>query len=317
MATIIAECCQNHNGDLAILKDMIWSAADAGADYVKIQSMLARDLAFRERFEVGIVEDGVRKAIQRPYQAEYDRLKPMDLDDDAHHWFIEECSSAGILPLTTAFSRSRVPFLASLNWHAIKVASYDCGSLPLLRELKTRFGRLYISTGASFDEEISAAAALLSGHDFTFLHCVTIYPTPLEEMHLARMDWLRRFNGSAGFSDHSLVARDGLKASIVALMYGADVVERHYTVLRPDETRDGPVSINPEQLRELVSFARMPQEEVRAYVESHIPEHRVMVGRRQRPLSDAEMLNRDYYRGRFASHVNGELVYNWEEKPFA
>jgi N,N'-diacetyllegionaminate synthase len=94
-------------------------------------------------------------------------------------------------------------------------------------------------------------------------------------------------------------------------------VERHYTVLRPDETRDGPVSINPEQLRELVSFARMPQEEVRTYVESHIPEHGVMVGREQRPLSEAELLNRDYYRGRFASRAGNELIYNWEEKPFA
>ena len=81
--TIIAECCQNHNGDLKILKDMIWAAASAGADYVKIQSMLASDLAYREVFEEGLIEEGETKAIKRPYRTEYDRLKPLDLDVEA------------------------------------------------------------------------------------------------------------------------------------------------------------------------------------------------------------------------------------------
>ena len=66
MAIVIAECCQNHKGDLSILKDMIWAAAEAGADYVKIQSMLADELTYRERFEEGIYENGVQEAIKRP-----------------------------------------------------------------------------------------------------------------------------------------------------------------------------------------------------------------------------------------------------------
>jgi sialic acid synthase SpsE len=50
MPIIIAEFCQNHNGDLKILKEMVWAAAEAGATYAKVQSMLADELAFRERF---------------------------------------------------------------------------------------------------------------------------------------------------------------------------------------------------------------------------------------------------------------------------
>ena len=72
-AKIIAEACQNHKGDLKILKDMIYAAKDSGADYIKIQSMLAEEIPFREKFEEGVVEDGVVKAIKRPYQPEYDR----------------------------------------------------------------------------------------------------------------------------------------------------------------------------------------------------------------------------------------------------
>ncbi len=317
MRTVIAEFCQNHNGDLAILKDMVWAAAEAGATYAKIQSMLAADIPYRQRFETGTWDGDVQTAIKRPYQAEYDRLKPMDLTDENHHWFAEECAKAGIKPLTTVFSRSRIPFIASLGWDAVKVASYDCGSLPMLRELKAHFPHLFISTGATYDSEIEAAASLMGDHSFSILHCVTIYPTPLNEMHLARLDYLRTLTPSVGFSDHSLVARDGIKASVAAMAAGAEVVERHFTVLKPDESRDGPVSINPAQLTELVRFAQMDPADLQAYVRREIPEFDSMIGQQKRELSHTELLNRDYYRGRFASRVGEGWVYNWEDKPLA
>ena len=315
MNTIIAEFCQNHNGNPTLLKEMVWAAAESGATYAKIQSMLADDLTFRERFEEGLWEDGRQKAIKRPYQPEYERLKPMDLSDEAHFAFTEECQRAGIKPLTTVFSRSRIPFLVSLGWDAVKVASYDCASMPMLRELKEHFGRLFISTGATFDEEIESAAALLHEREFSFLHAVTIYPTPLEELHLGRMSYLRKFTRSVGLSDHTLVARDGILASIVALSLGAEVIERHFTLLPVEATKDGPVSIRPAELQQLVEFSRMSPPELKDYVEREIPEYRRMIGKQQRPLSDVELLNRDYYRGRFASRVGGDFVYNWEERP--
>ena len=314
MAIVIAECCQNHKGDRAILKDMIWSAAAAGVDYVKIQSMLADELTYREPFEEGLFEHGVQRAIKRPYQPEYARLKPLDLDDDAHHWFIEECHKAGVKPLTTVFTRARVPFLASLPWREIKVASYDCASYPLLRELMAYFDHLFISTGATHDWEIEETASLLVAQSFTFLHAVTIYPTPLDSVNLARLNYLRRFTPWVGFSDHSLVARDGLKASTVALLLGAQVIERHYTILPPEDTKDGPVSINTVQLKELVNLTHMPRQQLRAHVEETIPEFPAMLGQEKRELTQAELLNRDYYRGRFASRIGRQVIYNWEEK---
>jgi sialic acid synthase SpsE len=311
---LIAEACQNHNGDLAILRDMIWAAKEAGADYIKIQSMRADDLTRRERFEEGIVVEGTIRAIKRPYRPEYERLKPLDLDDQAHHWFIEECRKAGIRPLTTVFTLSRIPFLSSLSWEEIKVPSYDCASLPLIKELKNNFRRLYISTGATFDGEIRDTAETLKGHSFTFLHCVTIYPTPLEEIHLRRIDWLRQFTDSVGFSDHTLVEKHGIKASCAALYYGADVVERHFTILKRDQTKDGPVSVMPAELKALVEFARADKRDQKAFIEKHIEEFGLMLGRETRALSPQELLNRDYYRGRFASRIGGRTRYNWEEE---
>jgi sialic acid synthase SpsE len=198
---------------------------------------------------------------------------------------------------------------------AVKVASYDCGSLPMLRELRQCFPYLIVSTGATLDDEIEAAAEVLRGQRFSLLHAVTIYPTPLDELHLKRMAYLRQLTPSVGLSDHTLVARDGIKASVVAMSLGADVIERHFTLLAVDKTRDGPVSIRPAELKQLVQLSHLGESELKEYVRGEIPEYPRMIGVEHRPLSDVELLNRDYYRGRFASRVGGEMVYNWEEQP--
>lgn len=314
MAKVIAEFCQNHKGDWKILKDMIWKAAEVGADYAKVQSMLAEELTFRERFEEGKIINNMVEMIKRPYKPEYVRLKPMDLTKELFQKFVDECKSAGIEPLTTIFTRQRIPFISSLSMKAVKVASYDCGSFPLIRELKDKFKYLYISTGSTFDEEIEKTANILKNSNFTFLHCVTIYPTPLSVLNLKRMDYLRKFTQNVGFSDHSLIKRDGINASIIALALGADVVEKHFTILKPEITKDGPVSINPNQLKELVEFAKQTPDEIMEYVKKHIANWEISLGEKIRELSHEELLNRDYYRGRFANKVNGEIIFNWEEK---
>jgi len=316
MALVIAEFCQNHNGDKAVLREMIWAAAEAGADYAKVQVIYADTLARRERFEEGLTEDGIVKTIKRPYQQEYDRLKKLELQYSDYQWFIAECGKANIKPLTTVFTRGDVASVAGLGWEAVKVASYDCASYPLLRDLKANFNHLFISTGATYDEEIEQAAEVLAGRSFTFLHCVTIYPTPLDQLNLGRLQYLRQFTDSVGFSDHTLVARDGIIASAVALHLGADVIERHFTILPPDQTKDGPVSINPAQVKTLSGLAHGTFADRAAFVKDNAGDFGEMVGVARRELTPAELLNRDYYRGRFATHLpDGSIVNNWEERP--
>jgi sialic acid synthase SpsE len=316
MAVIIAECCQNHNGDKNILQEMVCAAAEAGADYAKIQVIYAEDLVYRERFERGSTEGEVVRTIKRPYRPEYERLKKLEVQRSDFQWFIDECRKAKIKPLTTIFTRGNIATVAALGWDAVKVASYDCASYPLLNELKANFAQLFVSTGATYDEEVEKAARLLAGASFSFLHCVTIYPTPLNELHLARMEYLRRFTPSVGFSDHTLVERDGIKAAAVALHLGADVVERHFTILPADQTKDGPVSVNPAQLKTLCDLAHGGAENRAAYVAEQIGDYQSMVGLARRQLSQAELLNRDYYRGRFGTHRDdGTVVNNWEEAP--
>lgn len=318
---LIVELCQNHNGDREIFARQIESAAKNGADIIKMQSIWSDDVTMRERFEEGITDpDGTVRAIKRPHAAEKERLAKLDLTLDDHRFFIEKCREYGVVPMTTIFARHRIPEVASLPWpspRTVKVASYDCASIPFLRELAQHFDRLIISTGATYDEEIEKTAEVMKelGKEFAFLHCVTSYPNPLEIGNLARIQWLKRFTDKTGWSDHTSIERDGINAAKIAVMLGADYIERHFTVLKKDETKDGPVSITPELLKELSDFRNLSPEEQRANIEETIPEWQSIVGSEKREMTPTELLNRDYYRGRFASpDGKGGWIYNWEER---
>jgi sialic acid synthase SpsE len=319
MPKIIAEVCQNHSGSRDILSDMVRSAAENGADYVKTQCIFSYDLTPRGRFEDGEIEaNGVIKSIKRPYKTEYERLSKLDLAEEDHAFFIEECQKNNVIPITAVFSRKRIPFVSSLKWteSTVKVPSYDCASFKMLEELCDNFDHLIISTGATFDDEVKKAAEVVKnkGKKLTFLHCVTSYPNSLDMCNMARIGWLSQFTASIGWSDHTLVERDGIKAAKVALALGAEYIERHFTILEKDKTKDGPVSITPQLLKELSQFAKLPRDEQIKIVKDEIPEWQVMIGYADREMTHREMLNRDYYRGRFASYVDGEWIYNWEEK---
>ena len=317
----IAELCQNHNGDFDTVRRMIDAAAEGGASHVKIQHIYVRNLVYRPEFEEGLEQNGVTKAIRRPWQVEYDRLKGLELSEDECVRFVEHAESAGLVPMTTCFARGDVERIVRQGFRTVKVASYDCASLPMLRELAARFDYLYVSTGATFDDELRHAADVLRRHakGYSFLHCVTQYPTPLEAMHLNRITWLRQFVDEVGFSDHSLVSRDGVIAAKAAIACGAEVVERHFTISDPSETKDGPVSISRDDIRTLVDFALLSKEDQHAHLSEVHPGWERMLGLAERWLSETELLNRDYYRGRFATprregaHRLAEMVLNWEE----
>ena len=310
---IIAECCQNHNGDKEILKKMIHKAADNGADYVKIQAIRSKDLSFRERFEKGEVDEtGKVSVIKRPYEQELERLAKLDLSLEEELWFVNECKIAGVSPMTTVFNRTSVNEVKNMGYDAIKIASYDCASIPLLKDVKDNWNKIFVSTGATFDDEIKNAVDALDGSDFELLHCVTIYPTPLNELHLNRIKFLSKFTNKIGYSDHSKPATTGLWASKIALAMGASNIERHYTILEEHETKDGPVSINPSMVKELREFADFDNQKQWDIIKKDFIDWEITMGNANRELSYNELLNRDYYRGRFSNKINNIETFNWQ-----
>ena len=96
-------------------------------------------------------------------------------------------------------------------------------------------------------------------------------------------------------------------------MYGVDVIERHFTSLPKDQTRDGKVSLDKKQMKELVGYSKLDREHLEDIVETFEDDYEKMRGQETRDLSHVELLNRDYYQGRFANFdEDGNMFFNWE-----
>jgi N,N'-diacetyllegionaminate synthase len=309
---LIAELCQNHNGRVDILEEMVSKAKECGFTHVKIQGAYSEELTRREEFE------NPHGPLYRPFSREVERLQYLDLDAASEARFVDLAIESEITPMITVFTHKGVDRAQAAGFKSIKIASYDCASRPLIDRVSEFATEIVVSTGATAWREVEQTAIMLKkiqsrGIEVTLLHARTIYPTPSADIGLARMIALKDFGFFVGFSDHSEPETTGLLATKFAIILGADCIERHFTILPKDQTKDGKVSVNEEQAAELCSFARSTKraqiqsiggafDELGTYVLSH--------GVEPTPV---EVQNAKYYRGRFASSYNGEMRYSWEE----
>ncbi len=314
--TYIAELCQNHLGKFENIKKMTERCAENGAKVIKLQFIYTKNLTYRPEFENGIKIKNKIFQIKRPFKAEFQRLKKLEIKFKDYEKFVRLCESLGVEPSVTCFAREDIKTIKDMGFKTIKVASYDCASFKMLEELKENFKHLMVSTGATYDNEISQASKILK-KNYNFLHCVTIYPTPLSHLHLNRLNFLGKNYGKIGFSDHS-IGFGNLKnlATKIAIYKGASIVERHITILDVNKTKDGAVSILPEDILEIINFSKFDKSDQKKYLkEKYKFDIRRTFGQQKRVLSHQEILNRNYYRGRFASfdRKSKRMIYNWEE----
>ena len=124
------------------------------------------------------------------------------------------------------------------------------------------------------------------GIEYYMLQCTCVYPTPLSKLNLQNIDFFRnKLNvKNVGLSDHTNPHEDNLLSSKLAIFQGIDVLERHFTILNVDETRDGKVSVTPKMLSEIRRFSRLSKED--QYRELN-------------KFNEQQIFNHDYYRGRF------------------
>jgi sialic acid synthase SpsE len=320
--TYIAELCQNHLGKQKYVDNMLERSAASGADIVKLQFIYTKNLAYRSEFENGLKKGNNVLTIRRPYLDEFKRLKKLELPLSYYKKFIKRCESFNVKPMITCFAREDVKKIYELGFKYIKIASYDCASYPMIKQLN-KFKKVFISTGATYDDEIENTSKICKklNYNVIFLHCVTIYPTLPKNFNLARINYLKKFSSEIGYSDHSL-SNNKFKnfASLSAIYFGARYLERHITILDHNKTRDGLVSIKPEDILEIKMFSELSKTEQLAYLKD---KYRINIktirGKVNRKLTHEELLNRDYYRGRFCSkiRVNNQSrnLFNWEEAP--
>ena len=250
---IIAEAGVNHNGDMDLAKKMIEIAASSGADMVKFQTFSANLLV-------------TPKAQKAEYQnkstnvneSQYDMLRRLELTREMHVLLIEHCKLHNIEFFSSGFDIDSINFLVGLGVDCIKIPSGEITNLPYLRHIGGMKKTVIISTGMAKLGEIEDALNVLktagtAPENLTVLHCNTEYPTPMSDVNLLAMDNIRRsFGVKVGYSDHTA----GIEVAIAAVALGAAVIEKHFTLDRNLPGPDHKASIEPKELKDMVSAIR-------------------------------------------------------------
>lgn len=250
---IIAEAGVNHNGDLSLAKELIKVAAESGADYVKFQSFITDKNISRKAPKAEY-----QKGATDPEESQYDMVRKLELSKTDHLVLVEECKFQGVGFLSTAFDDESFNLLIHLGLDFVKIPSGEITNLCFIRYL-TRLGKpVLLSTGMANLGEIEAAIDVIEQAGtprelITLLHCTTEYPTPMDEVNLSAMANMgKAFGVAIGYSDHT----QGIEVSIAAVALGASVIEKHFTLDRSLPGPDHRASLEPEELKAMVSGIR-------------------------------------------------------------
>jgi N-acetylneuraminate synthase len=187
----IAEASSNHGRNLDRALAFVDAAADSGCDAVKFQLF-----QIDKMFAPEILRASPKHRARRQWELPVAHLAPL----------AEHCKTRGIQFSCTPFYLDAVHELRPyVDFY--KVASYELLVTPLLQACAATGKPVVLSTGMATMDEIAAAANTLKtagAEDITLLHCVSAYPTPVEEANLSAIAAIRDATGcKTGWSDHT------------------------------------------------------------------------------------------------------------------
>jgi sialic acid synthase SpsE len=244
--TVIAEVGSNYNGDLELAKRYVRDLRECGADVVKFQTLRKSLLVAPRLYAAGTARDN-------PVYANFANL---ELPPEWHFELKSVADEVGIEFMSTPFHLEAVALLESVGVRSYKIASGDITFAPLLERVARTGKRVILSTGASTEEEVASALAVLDAagaSDVALLHCVSNYPPAWEEMNVRAVATLRtRFGRRVGISDHT----PGSVVPIAAVALGAELVEKHVTFDRSQAGPDHPFAMTMPEFAQMVRDLR-------------------------------------------------------------
>ena len=248
---IIAEAGVNHNGDYKLAENLVDKAAWAGADCVKFQTFIAKNLVSASAPQAEYQKGNTQKV-----ESQYEMIKRLELSFEDFQTLSKYCAEQGITFCSTAFDLDSIQFLSKLHLPFWKIPSGEITNLPYLIKVAQVGSPIILSTGMCHLKEVETAVRVLQKYgskDITLLHCTTQYPTPFADVNLNAMLTLKQeFGLPVGYSDHT----EGIAVPIAAAAMGAIVIEKHFTLDRTLPGPDHKASLEPGELKEMVEAIR-------------------------------------------------------------
>ena len=237
---VIAEGCVNHNGSLATAFDLVEAASAAGADAIKFQLHYPE----HEMLDDVPASENFAKPLRQI-------LGETHLTESEHAQLADRCRELGIQYLCTAYCREAADVLADLGVPMFKIGSGETLNFPLLRWIARRGRPMLVATGMTELAEVDEMVGVMRGTGVSFglMHCTSEYPPVYEDINLGMIPaYKARYKVPIGHSDHT----PSIWTALGAVALGANLVEKHFTLTRDQPGPDHPVSIEPDELRDLV-----------------------------------------------------------------
>jgi len=250
---IVAELSGNHHQDFDTAKRMIELAASSGADAVKLQTYSADTLTLPSDNPDFKVTDGLWKG-----KTLHELYSEASTPYEWHAPLAATAKSCGIPLFSTPFDEAAVDFLeAEIDPALYKVSSFELTHLPLLERIAKTKKPVAMSIGMSSEDEVAEAIDTLRQNgagEVILLKCVNEYPSSPDGFNLNALPEIRlRFDCLVGLSDHSL----GNEVAIAATALGARLIEKHFTDDRNAGGIDAAFSMEPQDLRSLVTQTKV------------------------------------------------------------
>ncbi|KAF6211766.1 hypothetical protein GE061_012281 [Apolygus lucorum] len=247
---VIAEIGQNHQGDINTAKRLIDVAKECGADCVKFQKS-----CLKEKF--------TKNALESPYVSPHswgstygEHKSFLELSEDDYTELQSYSRGKNIMFTASAMDPVSLEFLITLKVPFIKIGSGDSDNLLLIEEAARSGVPLVISTGMQDLEGVKRVRSVVETHhkNFSLLHCVSAYPTPVKEANLQAITTLKiAFPGVVvGYSGHE----EGYNLTLAAVALGAKIVERHITLDKTWKGNDHKCSLTREELKSMIDGIR-------------------------------------------------------------
>jgi sialic acid synthase SpsE len=250
-ALVIAEIGTSHAGDHDKGAELIAAAAEAGADCVKFQHVIAEEIIHPATGLVPLPGGCIPL---------YERFLALQTSPEFLLGMMEEAEKHHVVFLCTPFGIQSARDLRRLGVRVMKVASPELNHLPLLAEMASYGLPTILSTGVSRLGDIETATGYFSKQPdsqrgtLALLHCVTAYPAPEEEYNLRVLSLLSGIFGCAvGVSDHSM---DPVLVPALAVAMGGSIVEKHICLSRSGDGLDDPIALPPDDFAVMVKAVR-------------------------------------------------------------
>ncbi len=242
---IIAEIGNTHEGSVGLAKQFIKAAADCGVDAVKFQTHIFEAESLPSAPNPSYFKDETRKEYFERTAFTIEQYKV--LKDYAEN----ECK---VDFFSSPFSLEAVDFLMEVGVSTFKIPSGEVSNIPLLEHVAKTGKKVILSSGMSSWEELDRAVAVFKDKEkLTILQCTSEYPCKPENAGLnVMLEIKERYQCKVGFSDHTL----GIGVPLTAVVLGATLVEKHFTLSKLMYGSDAKNSTEPEEFKHMVDNIR-------------------------------------------------------------